>query len=207
MNPQLGKLPPQLAATPGKLPPDWWLFFTKFLKHGTAIAAFVPSSPWLARGVVHGIDFATARCVVELGAGTGPITAELLGRSAGRCRALIVERDADFCRRLRQRFPGADVAQADARDLDRLLAERGVDAIDHVLCGLPLPSFKPADRDQVLDVVRRRLGHDGTFRQLTHMPWVYYPLYRRYFDQVQFRLVFRNLPPAGYYICRQPHVA
>jgi phospholipid N-methyltransferase len=207
MNPKPGKLPPSLTTLPDKHPPDWWLFFTKFLKHGTAIAAFVPSSPWLARGVVRGIDFARSRCIVELGAGTGPITAELLDQCAGRCRVLIVERDPDFCRRLRERFPGADVAQADACDLERLLAERGVEAIDHVLCGLPLPSFKPDDRDHVLDVVRRRLGQDGTFRQLTHMPWVYYPLYRRYFDRVQFHLVFRNLPPAGYYVCRQPRVA
>jgi phospholipid N-methyltransferase len=207
MTPQPGKMPPTLAAIPHKRPPDWWLFFTKFLRHGTAIAAFVPSSPWLARGVVRGIDFTRARCVVELGAGTGPITAELLGRCAGRCRVLIVERDADFCRRLRDRFPSADVLQADACDLECLLAERGVDTIDHILCGLPLPSFKGADRDRILDVVRRRLAPDGTFRQLTHMPWVYYPLYRRYFDQVQFHLVFRNLPPAGYYICRRPRVA
>jgi phospholipid N-methyltransferase len=196
-----------VAAIPDKRPPDWWLFFTKFLKHGTAIAAFVPSSPWLARGVVRSIDFGQARCVVELGAGTGPITAELLGRAAGRCRVLIVERDRDFCRRLRQRFPTADVVQADARELEHLLIQRGVDTFDHVLCGLPLPSFRAADRDHILDVVRRRLSQGGTFRQLTHMPWVYYPLYRRYFDQVEFHLVFRNLPPAGYYICRRPRAA
>src|SRR5262249_16821921 len=30
---------------------DWWLFFSKFLRHGRAIASFVPSSPWLARAL------------------------------------------------------------------------------------------------------------------------------------------------------------
>src|SRR5262249_38239277 len=50
--------------------PDWWLFFTKFLQQGRGIASVVPSSPWLARGVLQGIDFGQARSLVELGAGT-----------------------------------------------------------------------------------------------------------------------------------------
>jgi phospholipid N-methyltransferase len=193
--------PPSPPARAGRRQPDWLLFFTKFLRQGRAIASFVPSSAYLARAVVEGIDFAKARCVVELGAGTGPITAELL-RHAGDCRAVIVERDPDFCGRLRERFAGVDIAEADAIDLDRLLSERGLDQVDHFLCGLPLPSFSPETRDLILDVVHRRLRPGGTFRQLTHMPWVYYNLYRRYFAEVHFQLVFRNLPPAGFYVCR-----
>jgi phospholipid N-methyltransferase len=181
------------------------LFLAKFLRHGKAIASFVPSSSYLARAVVQGIDFTRCRCVVELGAGTGPITAALLAAAPPSCRTLIVERDPDFCERLRERFPGADVAQADAADLERLLAERGLESVDHFLCGLPLPSFPGPARDHLLGVVRRWLDPAGTFRQLTHMPWVYYPLYRRYFGEVRFRLVMRNLPPAGFYTCRLPH--
>jgi phospholipid N-methyltransferase len=182
--------------------PDWLLFFVKFLRHGRDIASFVPSSVFLSREVVKGIDFAAARCVVELGAGTGPITAELLRLAPPTCRVVVVERDADFCGRLRERFPAAAVVQADALELERLLDERGVGEVDHFLCGLPLPSFPKPARDRVLEAARRRLKPGGTFRQLTHMPWVYYRLYRRYFAEVQFRLVLCNLPPAGFYTCR-----
>jgi phospholipid N-methyltransferase len=76
--------------------------------------------------------------------------------------------------------------------------------VDHVISGLPLPSFKSEDRDRILEVVARRLKLDGTFRQLTHMPWVYFKLYRHYFDEVIFRFVPLNLPPGGAYICRKP---
>ena len=55
--------------------------------------------------------------------------------------------------------------------------------------------------DHILAMVQRWLAPEGTFRQLTHMPWVYYPLYKRYFDDVRFRFVFRNLPPGGVYFC------
>jgi phospholipid N-methyltransferase len=192
--------------TAPKRPPDWLLFISKFLRHGTSIAAVAPSSPWLARALVRGIDFSRARCIVELGAGTGPITAELLRQASTDCRILVIERDPDFCRRLRNRFPGTEILQADAADLEQLLADCGSGAIDHVICGLPLPSFSIQTRKRILDVVRRRLRSEGTFRQLTHMPLVYYPLYRRYFARVEFRFIVRNLPPGGFYICQEARI-
>jgi phospholipid N-methyltransferase len=196
---------PPLPSTPrlNKRPPDWWLFFNKFLRHGTAIASFVPSSVWLAKALIRDIDFARARCIVELGAGTGPVTAELLRRAGTRCHCVIIERDPDFCRRLRERFPQADVVEADALDLERVMAERGIEAFDHVLCGLPLPSFPEELRDRLLGIVGKRLAPAGTFRQITNMPWVYYKLYRRYFQKVRFCLEVRNLPPAGFYVCER----
>ncbi|MFN4261208.1 MAG: class I SAM-dependent methyltransferase [Gemmataceae bacterium] len=183
--------------------PDWWLVFTKFLKQGTGIAALAPSSRWLARGVVHDLDLRQAQCVVELGAGTGPITTELLRRAEDTaCRVIIIERDADFCQRLRSRFPNADIVQADANDLDQLLAKRNIGQVDHIVSGLPLPSFPAPLRDRLLEIVGRRLRPEGSFRQLTHMPWVYFPLYKRYFGDVLFRLVPINFPPGGVYVCR-----
>src|SRR5262249_14929045 len=110
----------------------------------------------------------------------------------------------DFCARLREHFPGADIAEADARDLDRLLAQRQIRVVDHVLCGLALPWFDPAGRHVILDCARRHLAADGSFRQLTYMPWLHAGTYRRYFEHVGFRFVLRNLPPGGFYVCRGP---
>ncbi len=191
-----------MSVSPSAATPDWLLFFRKFLQQGRAIASFVPSSAFLAQAVVRTIHFSSARCVVELGAGTGPITAELLRLAPPGCRCVIIERDPDFCRRLRERFPQADVAEADAAHLDQLLRDRGVNTIDHVICGLPLPSFPPRMRAQLLASIHRHLSSEGTFRQLTHMPWIYQRLYQRYFAEVRFHLVLRNLPPAGFYVCR-----
>ncbi|HEY8504350.1 MAG TPA: NAD-binding protein, partial [Gemmataceae bacterium] len=133
---------------------------------------------------------------------TGPVTVELLKRARPQTRVVVVERDADFCQRLRQRFPGADIAQADAARLDEILAERGIEQADHVISGLPLPSFPPELRDAIVASSARKLAPDGTFRQITAMPWVYRGLYRRYFSDVRFRLVPLNLPPGGVYVCR-----
>ena len=85
--------------------PDWWLMMKKFWQKGRSIASFAPSSRFMARKIVGGIDFDSARCIVELGAGTGPITAELVRRVQPHTKLLVIELDPDLCARLKARFP------------------------------------------------------------------------------------------------------
>src|SRR5262245_22708221 len=129
---------------------DWWLVFRKFLKHGTSIATFAPSSKFLARSICSGIDYKNARCIVELGAGTGPITVELMKRIQPQTKLMIVELDPDFCNRLREKFPKADIVEGDAAHLDDLLKARGINEVDHVISGLPLPSFPAELRNSII---------------------------------------------------------
>ncbi len=180
---------------------DWWMFFRKFVQHGTKIASFAPSSKYLARKICKGIDYDAAKCIVELGAGTGPVTEVLLSHVKPHTRLLVVERDPDFCRRLRDRFPDAEIVEGDAAKIGDLLRERGIRQVDHVVSGLPLPSFPAELRAAVLASVAECLAPGGTFRQLTVTPLVYWKLYRGYFDTVRFKFEARNLPPAGVYIC------
>lgn len=182
--------------------PDWWLMMKAFWKKGRAIASFAPSSRFMARRLVDGIDFDAARCIVEFGAGTGPITAELIRRVKPHTKLLVIELDPDLCGRLKTRFPQVDVVQGDACHFDKLLAERGLNQVDHICSGLPLPSFPTPLRDAILDTSARMLNAGGTFRQLTVMPLIYYRMYRRYFEDVRFHFVPLNMPPGGVYVCR-----
>jgi phosphatidylethanolamine/phosphatidyl-N-methylethanolamine N-methyltransferase len=190
------------APPPG---PVWWLFLRKFFQQGTAVGAVTPSSRFLSRALLDDLDFRRGPTIVELGAGTGALTADLLARNA-QGRSLIIERDPDFCAVLRGRFPSALVIEADARDLGALLAQHGVERVDHVLCGLALPWFTPTDRHALLETVRDHIAPEGSFRQLTYMPWVHTREYARYFARVRFCFVFRNLPPGGFYICTSPRI-
>ncbi|MGL6073166.1 MAG: rRNA adenine N-6-methyltransferase family protein [Fimbriiglobus sp.] len=185
--------------------PDWWLMVRKFLEQGTGVASFAPSSRFLARTMIKGIDYDKAKCIVELGAGTGSVTKEILARVRPHTKFMIVERDPDFCNRLRNRFaayPNADIIEGDAAHIDTLLAERGLTNVDEIVSGLPLPSFPTEVRDAIIASSARALGHIGSFRQLTVMPWVYRKLYKGYFSDVRFHLVPINMPPAGVYVCR-----
>jgi phospholipid N-methyltransferase len=181
---------------------DLWLVLRKFVTNAKTVATVAPSSRALSRAILRGIDWAKTKAVVELGAGTGPITAELAQVVPPHVRVVVNEYLPDFCQALRQKFPTMDLAEGDAKKLTEMLAGRGVTHVDYVLSGLPLTHFAPADRDAVIDQCGRLLAPTGEFRQLTTAPWLYRGLYRRYFREVSFRLVVWNLPPGGVYYCR-----
>jgi phospholipid N-methyltransferase len=184
---------------------DFTLFLGKFVRQGTAIASLAPSSRWLSQATVRNIDWSRAGVIVELGAGTGPITRVIAARARPECRVIVLERDPDFCRLLRARFQqlqNFDIIEGDVRDLAAILSERGIGLADHIVSGLPVPSFPKDLRDSLFEAVGQVLRPEGTYNQITELPWVYWRFYRRYFQDVQFLFEPRNLPPAGAYVCR-----
>src|SRR6185312_13946986 len=145
---------------------DFFLFLGKFFKHGTAIASLAPSSPRLSRATVRNVDWANAKVLVELGAGTGPITRVLAEKARPDCRVIVLERDPDFARLLKERFqhlPNFEVIEGDVRDLARMLEERGIPQVDYVISGLPVPSFPKDLQRDLFRVVRQVLAPGGTY--------------------------------------------
>ena len=184
---------------------DFSLFLGKFFKHGTAIASLAPSSRWLSEATVRNIPWDRASALVELGAGTGPITRVLAERARPDCRVVVLERDPDFARLLHERFdhlPNFDVVEGDVRDLTEILGKRGITQVDSVISGLPVPSFPRDLQCDLFRAVKQILSPAGTFNQITEMPWVYWRFYQRFFDEVRFVFEPRNFPPAGAYFCR-----
>lgn len=181
---------------------DLRLVLSNLLNNAKAVATVAPSSRVLSRAILHGIDWTKTTCIVELGAGTGPITAQLVKVAPAGTRLIVNEFLPEFCQALRLKFPNIEIVEGDARRLTEILAERGITQVDHVLSGLPLTHFSPADRDSVIDQAAKVLAPGGEFRQLTTVPWLYKKLYRRYFREVSFKLVLWNLPSGGVYTCR-----
>ncbi len=186
---------------------DSALFLGKFLRHGTAIASLAPSSRWLSEATVRNLDWEKSRVIVELGAGTGPITRVLARRALPHTRVLAIERDPDFVRVLTEKFAGhpqLEIIGADVRDLGGILKERGIESADAIVSGLPVPSFPKELQLDLMRVVRATLAPGGFYNQITELPWVYLRLYRRFFEDVRFVFEPRNIPPAGAYYCRGP---
>jgi phosphatidylethanolamine/phosphatidyl-N-methylethanolamine N-methyltransferase len=184
---------------------DSLLFLGKFLTQGTRIASVAPSSRWLSRTTVRNIDWQRARALLELGAGTGPITRVIAERARPDCRVVVLERDPDFARRLREQFgalPNFEIVEASVADLASILADRGLERVDHVISGLPVPSFPIKLRSALFCSVGAVLPDRGTYNQITEFPWIFWRFYRRFFDHVEFAFEPRNLPPAGAYFCR-----
>ncbi len=86
------------------------------------VGAVAPSSRALARAIARQIDPSQAGPVLELGPGTGVITAALLKRGLAPERVTVVEYDADFAAAIATRYPGVHVIEGDAFDLNRIWA-------------------------------------------------------------------------------------
>ena len=187
---------------------DFSLFLGKFVTNitrGNPIASIAPSSRWLSRTTVRNIEWDRVEVLVELGAGTGPITRAIAEKVRPDCKVIVIERDADFVSLLRERFgsrPNFEVVEGEVRDLGRFLADRGIDQVDHVISGLPVPSFPEELQRSFFRDVRAILRPEGTFNQITELAWVYWKFYRQFFEHVDFVFEPRNLPPSGAYFCR-----
>ena len=98
---------------------DIRLFMASWLRSPLKIGALVPSSAALADCMAAQLDPENQGTVLELGPGTGTVTRALLARGLEPAQLVIVERDANFCHLLRNRFPGVQVLHADARSLKK----------------------------------------------------------------------------------------
>ncbi len=182
------------------------LFLSKFFRHGTKIASIWPSSRFMAAASVRQVAWSTAKAVVELGAGTGPITLEIIRRLQPQTTFVAIERDRDFVRILRDRFsevPNAHIVHGDVCDLKNILEDRGIGArgVDTFVSGLGTPSLPEAVRHKMFAAVKHHLKPDGFFSNITEVPYYYLRYYQSIFEHVAFQWVPINLPPGGVYHC------
>jgi len=174
----------------------WRLFAREMLNNPREIGAACPSSPNLGRAMASALPLPLLHgMVIELGAGTGIITAALLARGVPPEKLLVLERSANLAKHLRDKFPQLNVIEGDAADLSQFVSpETKVAAI---VSGLPFRSLPVPVGKEIVNQITQLLGHDGVLIQFT------YDLRGRWFEQQhkQFRraqstIVWRNLPPA-----------
>ena len=143
---------------------------------------------------------AEARCVVELGAGTGPYTREILTRLGPSGRLLAFEADRALARGLARDLadPRLEVIAESAASLDAHLAGQRPQVI---VSALPFTSLPAAVRTEVLGVARRVLADDGAMLVLQYSPFMQRDL-ERTFGSVKRRFSVLNVPPAVLFACR-----
>lgn len=179
------------------------LFFKKFLKHGTRVASVAPSSRSLALAMCRHVDASKPQVLVELGAGTGPVTKVIVEQMHPESTLIAVEIDEDFAEVCQNVAPKATVLTCDVTELSKHLEERGIEYVDLFMSGLPTPSLPKTVNKAVLSCLEPFSQHGTIFTQLTVMPWVYQGMYRKMFEQVDFDLVVANIPPGGAYHCHK----
>ncbi|MDP9398510.1 MAG: methyltransferase domain-containing protein [Actinomycetota bacterium] len=180
-------------------------FFRAFLAEPRLVGAVLPTSQRAVRDMLDLADVSGARRVVELGAGTGVYTGEILARLAPGAELLALEIDASLAGGLGERFadPRLRVVHGSAEHLDVHLADARADLI---VSGLPFTSLGAGVRGRILQQARQALTPDGALLVLQYSPLIK-PDLDRAFASVRWRVSPLNVPPAFLFACRQPRAA
>ena len=180
---------------------DRLLFFRAFLAAPRLVGAVLPTSRRAVRDMLDLADLSRARRVVELGAGTGVYTGEILSRLRPDAELLALEIDPVLAGVLGERFrdPRLRVVHDSAEHLDSHL-QRG--QADVVVSGLPFTSLGAAVRRRILQQAQQALSADGVLLVLQYSPLIKADL-ERAFASVRWRVSPLNVPPAFLFACRQ----
>jgi phospholipid N-methyltransferase len=184
------------------------------LRNPATVGAVAPSFSHLAIRLAAVVPRIGEPVVVELGPGTGSVTAAIEHRLAGRGRHVVVEIDVVLAKYLRAEYPGVEVLVGDAAKLEQLLAECQVAAADAVVSGLPWSLIDVGAQSAIIDATARSLRPGGSFTTFAYVHALstnrarqFRALLGEVFDEVlTTRTVWWNLPPAVTYVCRRPHL-
>ncbi len=182
------------------------LFLRELVNQPKSVGAICASSPNLAARMAARVDLTAGDAwVVELGGGTGVITAALLERGVPAARLVVVEQSARLVAHLRQRFAGVTVLHGDAAELPMLLGQSGCGPrVGHIVSGLPLLSIPAPIRQRILQAGAKVLAPDGRLLQFTYAlkggsPWQDAGLVCQHRERV-----LANLPPARIDVLAHP---
>lgn len=176
-------------------------FLAAFVAHPRQVGAVLPTSRWAVRDMLDLADVPAADLVVELGAGTGVQTGEILARLKPGARLIAVEIDPRLSKILEGRYadPRLQVVTDSAENIDAYLTGRRADVL---VSALPFTSLDHALRQRILDVLPRILGPRGVMVVLQYSPLLLGE-FRRRFRSVRWRITPWNVPPAFLFACSQ----
>lgn len=184
---------------PRKLLKSIALFGRELLANPGATGALCPSSPRLGRRMASFIPKDHKGLVVELGAGTGAVTRELLARGIPPQKLIPIEMSEKLASHLQRRFPALQVIQGNAADLQNLIRDPAKEArgqIDFVVSSLPFRSLPEDLCQKIARQIEQTLGDSGRFIQFTYDLRSKNFIHFRRFIHLRAAIVWANIPPA-----------
>lgn len=183
-------------------------------------AALTPSSAAVVSAMIDPLPLSSARCIVELGAGTGPMTGAILERLHPEGRLLAFEINPKLVEFLTEKFPDPRliIVPRSAELLPEELGRLGLSHADGIVSSLGLTLFPDALRHGIIDAAASCLRPGGILTQFVYMhgrlvpfkefddefqPFPAEEFLGARFSKISRRQVWRNLPPAFVYECRK----
>jgi phosphatidylethanolamine/phosphatidyl-N-methylethanolamine N-methyltransferase len=181
---------------------DTLRFLGRLVARPITTGAIAPSGPALSRAMAAQIPEDAQGPILELGPGTGVVTAAILARGIAPDRLTAVEYDGGFAALVASRYPGVHVINGDAFDLGTTLKNRAATGFAAILSSMPLVNFAMPLRQKLVTDVLERLQPGAPFIQFSyrlHAPVA--PPPGATVSQAAFILL--NAPPARVWVYRR----
>lgn len=186
-------------------------FLRQFILHPKETGAVAPSSDTLAELITDAAELANAKCVVELGSGTGVFTEKILKKIPANCVFFAIEKNPIFVEATKKRCPNAKVYKDSADSINKYLIENGAENCQAIVCGLPWSILDVKTQDDIMAAVMTALSPGGRFVTFAYLQGLLLPsgrafsrLLKKNFSSVKkTRTVWNNFPPAFVYICQK----
>lgn len=168
-------------------------FLSHWLQNPAKVGSLVPSSVHLARAMAWHTK--SAKCVIELGAGTGAIT-RVLAKNRELERLVVFEPSIALSTQLAKQYPSAEVFGACVHEHPEIFEDTAPETV--IISGLPFRSLPQAVIAPTLELLLYSLKRNPSSKliQFTYQPRAPFPVPPG-FEWAHCGTVFRNFPPAG----------
>ena len=184
-----------LKKTKGKSKDRKFMGYVKVLLDDPAVAAVTPSSKFIVDRVVKAMALEKAKVIVEYGAARGVITKRILEKMKPDAKLVAIEFNSELFKGLKKLSdPRLILVRGDVREIEKILAQHGVDKVDAIVSGVPFSFFSNRGRHELLLKTSESLAPGGRFvayQVTTHL----IPLLKDYFSKIDTQFELRNIPP------------
>ncbi len=178
-------------------------FFLNWITKPVLTGAVWPSGKALARAMAKEVAIDGAWPVLELGPGTGAVTAALIERGIAAERIVAVEFNPEFCTLLGERFTGLNVVEGDAYDLAMSLPPGLNGPYAAVVSSLPLLNRSAEARIGLVEAALDRVLPGGNLAQFSYGAGPPVKAAAGRFTVRPGAMVLANLPPARVWVYRR----
>jgi phospholipid N-methyltransferase len=180
------------------------LFLKESLKGFKVHGSFFPSSKFLGERMLDNVEMKSGICIIELGAGTGAFTKQILNRLPADGKLIVFEINPSMVEFLKSNFidPRLFILEADASDIVTAIQKIGIANVDYIISGLPLGNFRRIERDRILRSIVASLNENGTYLQFQYLLASYLHIKEHFVTKIV-GYEYRNIPPAFIYHCKK----
>jgi len=178
------------------------VFLKAFLRNPRQIGALAQTSSFVANEVTKSINFAEAKCLVELGSGMGNMTKKIMEKMSPDCVLFCFEIDKKLAAKLSQNIRDSRVKIIcdNAENIGNYLAEHGVEKADYIISTIPLTTLPYRTVKIILSHCFQYLNSGGQYIQVQYSLLSLRQI-KYLFSSVAISFVFLNFPPAFVYVC------